>query len=137
MVDPLLLVLNKHEDTMSYVDPATLAVVATAPAGHDPHELVIRADRRLAFISNYAPPGNTVAVVDLVERRLVTLILTEPYTRIHGAAMEPGGRFGYFTAGQTGYLVEVDLTECRVSRAIETHGEIATWWWCHPTVSTW
>ncbi|MDH5603349.1 MAG: hypothetical protein OEY51_05405, partial [Cyclobacteriaceae bacterium] len=37
----------------------------------------------------------------------------------------PDGRHAYFTAGQTGYLTEVDLETNKVSRTIETHGKIS------------
>lgn len=122
---PVLLVLNKHEDTMCYVDPLTLASIARVPAGHDPHEMVITPDQRFAFVSNYAPPGNTVSVVDLTQRAMRMQIPTEPFIRIHGAAIAPDGTHAYFTAGQTGYVVEVDTRADRLTRGIPTHGEIS------------
>lgn len=121
----ILLVVNKHEDTVSYVDPATLEPVAKVKTGHDPHEMVITPGRRFAYISNYAAPGNTISVMDLVKREHVQQIPTDPYVRIHSAALAPDGRFAYFTAGQTGYVVEVDTQENRVTRGIPTHGKIS------------
>jgi len=121
----VLLVLNKHEDTLAYVDPHRLQVLDRVPAGHDPHELVLSPDGRFAYVSNYAPPGNTVSVVDLVTRRLVHRIPTDPYVRIHGAAIAPDGRHAYFTAGQSGCVVEVDLQAGRVTRALPTQGEVS------------
>jgi len=122
---PVLLVLNKHEDTMCYVDPLTLASIARVPAGHDPHEMVIPPDQGFAYVSNYAPPGNTISVIDLTQRALRMQIPTEPFVRIHGAAIAPDGTHAYFTAGQTGYVVEVDTQANRVTRGIPTHGEIS------------
>ncbi len=121
----VLLVVNKHGDTVSFVDPVSLEKLAELPTGHDPHEMVITPDQRFAYISNYAAPGNTVSVMDLVNQRHVLQIPTDPYTRIHSAAMTRDGRFAYFTAGQTGFVVEVDTTTNAVTRGIPTHGKIS------------
>jgi sialidase-1 len=123
--EPVLLVTNKHEDTLSLVDPRTLKTMAKVPAGHDPHELLITPDQRFAYLSNYAPPGNTVSVIDLAKKKLVRQIETDPYTRIHGAAMSPDGKRAYFTAGQSGVVVEIDTQAQRLVRAIATHGRIS------------
>ena len=121
----ILLVCNKHDDTMSFVDPRSLQVLETIPTGPNPHEIVLTPDGKRAYLSNYAPPGNTISVIDLVGRRHVSQISTGQYSRIHGAALAPDGRFAYFTAGQTGYVVEVDTDTNEMTRAIPTHGKIS------------
>jgi YVTN family beta-propeller protein len=122
---PMLLVANKHSDTLSYVRYETLQVEQTITVGHNPHELVITPDRRTMYLSNYEAPGNTVSVVDLVARKHIKQIPTGEYTRIHGAAMAPDGKNAYFTAGQTGYVVEVDTATNQVTRGLPTHGKIS------------
>jgi YVTN family beta-propeller protein len=122
---PLLLVCNKHADTMSFVDPESLDILETIPTGPNPHEIAVTPDQRTAYLSNYAPPGDTVSVIDLVGRRHIKQIPTGEFTRIHGAYMAPDGRHAYFTAGQTGYVVEVDTKTNVVTRGIPTHGEIS------------
>lgn len=122
---PMLLVANKHSDTLSYINPETLQVEQTITVGHNPHELVITPDGRTMYLSNYEAPGNTISVVDLVARKHIKQIPTGEYTRIHGAAMAPDGKNAYFTAGQTGYVVEVDTATNEVTRGIETHGKIS------------
>lgn len=123
--DPILLVCNKHDDTMSYVDPVSLDVIETIPVGPNPHEIVITPDQRFAYLSNYAPPGDTISVIDLHARKHVKQISTGEYTRIHGAAICADGSRAYFSAGQTGYVVEVDTSTNEVTRAVPTHGEIS------------
>jgi YVTN family beta-propeller protein len=122
---PLLLVCNKHDDTLSFVDPVTLKPVQTIPTGPNPHEIVLSADRRFAYLSNYAPPGNTISVIDLVNRKHILQIPTGEYGRIHGAAIAPDGRHAYFTAGQSGSVMEVDTNTRAVTRAVPTHGKIS------------
>jgi len=123
--EPILLVLNKHEDTMSFVDARTFEALAKIPTGPNPHELVVTPDNRFAYVSNYAPPGNTVSVIDLVNRKHVRQISTGEYARIHGAAIAPDGKHVYFTAGQTGFVVEIDTDKNEVVRGIPTHGTIS------------
>ena len=124
MPEPTLLVCNKHDDTMSFVDAKTLEVTKTISVGPNPHEIIITPDRRFAYLSNYRPPGDTISVVDLVKRKHIGQISTGDYTQIHGAAMASDGT-AYFTAGQTGYVVEVDTAVNDVTRSIPTHGKIS------------
>ncbi len=121
----LLLVCNKHENTLSFVNPDTLLPVDKITTGPNPHEIILSADHRFAYLSNYAPPGNTISVMDLVNRKHLTQISTGEYGRIHGAAITPDGRHAYFTAGQSGYVVEVDTDTQVITRAIPTHGKIS------------
>jgi len=121
----LLLVANKHDDTLSFIDPEMLEVIETIPAGPNPHEMVITPDQRKMYLSNYAPPGNTISVIDLVQRKHVKQISTGGYARIHGAAIAPDGKHAYFTVGQAGVVVEIDTETDEMTRAIPTHGKIS------------
>lgn len=120
-----LLVANKHSNTLSFVDPDMLRVETTISTGLNPHEIVITPDHRYAYLSNYAPPGNTISVIDLMKRQHIKQISTGKYERIHGTAMAPDGRHAYFTAGQSGYVIEVDTRTNEVTRQIPTHGKIS------------
>lgn len=121
----VLLVANKHDDTLSFINPNTLEVIETINTGPNPHEIIITPDQRFAYLSNYAPPGNTISLIDLVKRKHVLQIPTGKFTRIHGTAMAPDGKNAYFTAGQTGFVVEVDTKTNGVTRGIPTHGKIS------------
>ena len=122
---PTLLVANKHSNTLSFVNPQTLEVIETIATGPNPHEITLTPDQRFAYLSNYAPPGNTISVIDLHKKKMIKEISTGQYTRIHGAAMAPDGKHAYFTAGQMGYVVEVDTRTNEVTRGIPTHGKIS------------
>ena len=63
-----LLVLEKAQNTLVIVDPASLTIVARVPVGNDPHEVAVSDDGKTAYISNYGN-GNTIAVVDLVAQK--------------------------------------------------------------------
>lgn len=122
---PILLVANKHSNTLSYVDINTFQILKTIPTGPNPHEIIVTPDQKFAYFSSYIPPGNTISVVDLMRQKMIKEIHTGEYTRIHGAAMAPDGKMAYFTAGQTGYVIEVNTKTNEVTRAIPTEGKIS------------
>ncbi|WP_345031536.1 exo-alpha-sialidase [Ravibacter arvi] len=122
---PLLLAANKHSNTLSFVDPIGRDVLQTISTGPNPHEIIVTPDQRFAYLSNYAPPGNTISVIDLKNRKHISQISTGEIGRIHGTAMAPDGKRAYFTAGQTGFVVEVDTKTNKVVRNIPTHGKIS------------
>ncbi|WP_339923422.1 exo-alpha-sialidase [uncultured Cyclobacterium sp.] len=123
--DPVLIVANKHSNTLSYLDPVKMEVLETINIGNNPHEITISPDQRFAYLSSYEAPGDKIFVVDLMKRQQVDTVHTGAYVRIHGAAFSPEGTHAYFTAGQTGYVVEVETGTNTVSRTIPTGGEIS------------
>ncbi len=123
--EPILLVANKHSNTLCYINPKTFEVIKTIPTGPNPHEIVVTPDQRMAYLSSYEPPGNTISVIDLVGKKMIKEITTGEYGRIHGTAMSPDGKYAYFTAGQSGYVIEVDTKTNQVTRQIPTYGKIS------------
>ena len=96
---PALLVLEKSDNMLAIVDPATLQTVARVPAGPDPHEIVVSADGKFAYISNYGGNDsalNTISVVDLAARKALPPINLGALHSAHGLAFA-GGKL-YFTA---------------------------------------
>jgi YVTN family beta-propeller protein len=92
-----LLVLSKHDHTLSIVDPSTLQVVARMPVGNDPHEVIASTDGTTAYVSNYGFGAfNTLAVLDLVGQRALPSIDLGPLRGPHGLTFV-GGRT-WFTA---------------------------------------
>src|SRR4030081_2831919 len=65
---PALLILEKADNTLAIVDPATLKIVGRVPAGPDPHEIEASPEGKLAYISNYGGSDSslhTISIVDL------------------------------------------------------------------------
>ena len=92
-----LLVLSKHDHTLSIVDPTTLQVVAHMPVGNDPHEVIASTDGSTAYVSNYGFGAyNTLAVIDLVGHRALPSIDLGPLRGPHGLTFV-GGKT-WFTA---------------------------------------
>src|SRR6266702_2620315 len=92
-----LLVLSKRGHTLATVDPLSLKVLAKVPVGDDPHEVIVSADGRTAYVSNYGGGSlHTLAVVDLVEQKAMPAIELGPLHGPHGLTFV-GGKT-WFTA---------------------------------------
>src|ERR1035438_1218222 len=94
-----LLVLEKEQNTLVIVDPASLTIVARVPVGNDPHEVAVSDDGKTAYISNYGGGGNggtTIAVVDLTAQKPLAPIDLGALRSPHGLVFA-GGKL-YFTA---------------------------------------
>jgi YVTN family beta-propeller protein len=92
-----LLVLSKREHTLAIVDPATLKVVARAPVGPDPHEVIASADGKTAYVSIYGGGAyHVLSVIDLVGQKALPDIDLGALNGPHGLAFA-GGKL-WFTA---------------------------------------
>ena len=62
-----LLALSKQDHTLAIIDPVDLHIVATAPVGVDPHEVIASTDGKTAYVSNYGFGAfHTLTPIDLV-----------------------------------------------------------------------
>jgi len=92
-----LLALSKHDHTLAIVDPTTLQVVARAPVGPDPHEVIASSDGKTAYVSIYGfGRYHALSVIDLVAQKVLPDIDTGALNGPHGLDFV-GGKL-YFTA---------------------------------------
>lgn len=96
-----LLVLNKSDAALAFVDPASGKVTATVPTGEGPHEVEVSTDGRLAFVSNYGgrTSGNTLSVIDIGARKELKRVDLGEMRRPHGLTFS-GGKL-YFTSEES------------------------------------
>ena len=92
-----LLVLSKHNHTLSIVDPQSLKVIASAPVGQDPHEVIASEDGKTAYVSIYGGGAyHILNVIDLVAQKPLADIDTGALNGPHGLTFV-GGKV-WFTA---------------------------------------
>lgn len=103
-----LLVLNKEDNSLSIIDPATLKTVAQVPTGEGPHEIVASDDGKWAFVGNYGAriPGNTLSVIDLVAQKELHRVDLGALRRPHGLAFADGKL--WLTAEQNKLIARYD-----------------------------
>jgi YVTN family beta-propeller protein len=117
-----LLVLNKSDDTLWFVDPADGTRRAEVPTGRGPHEVAVSPDGKTAVVADYGEqqPGQTLTVVDLLAGRVLRTIDLAPHQRPHGVAWLPDGRHVAVTSETSGALLLVDVQESRVAAELPT-----------------
>lgn len=111
-----LLVLNKEDATLSFINPTTGATLGTVPTGQGPHEVEVTADGRTAVVTNYGPgsaAGNSLSVVDVATRKERTRVDLGEMRRPHGLAVV--GQQAFFTAEDAQQVGMLDIAGGRVT----------------------
>ena len=118
-----LLVLNKSDATLSFIDPDTGRTHATIATGEGPHELELSSDRQIAFATNYgaSTPGNSLSVIDIKARKELERVDLGDLRRPHGLAFLDGK--AYFTAEQARRVGRYDPQSKRIDWTFETAQE--------------
>jgi YVTN family beta-propeller protein len=109
-----LLVLNKSEATLSFIDTDSGKTLATIETGQGPHEIELASDGKTAFVANYGAQtdGNTISVVDVRARKELRRIDLGELKRPHGMTIA-GGQL-YFTAEGAQKIGRLDTNAERV-----------------------
>ena len=108
-----LLALSKRNHTLAIVDPNTLQVIARAPVGPDPHEVIASSDGKTAYVSIYGfGRYHALSVIDLVEQKALPDIDTGALNGPHGLAFV-GGKV-WFTAEGAKAVARYDPGSARI-----------------------
>lgn len=86
----ILLVGNKAEDTLSFIDLASGRELARLPTGRMPHEIAVSPDGRQAAVVSYGAAG--IDIFDVPGRRKLRTIDLSSHQGPHGIAWLPDGR---------------------------------------------
>lgn len=115
-----LLVLNKSDSTLSFVDVDSGQTSKTIPTGEGPHEIELSSDGKLAFVSNYGAQaaGNTLSIIDVAKRAEQKRVDLKDLRRPHGLSFLNG--FAYFTAEDAQSVGRYDTKSQRVDWTFET-----------------
>lgn len=127
-----LLVLHKAASTLGFYtgEGKLLAQVAV---GRHPHEMVLSADGRWAYITDNGTMrieeagqgGNTVSIVDIAARKKAGEIVLGEFYRPHGIALDRASGRLLVSCEAPDRLLWVDPVRRTVVRTFETHGKTA------------
>ena len=109
----LLLVMEKNAGKLAFFDAADGTRVGEVGLPAYPHEFVVDAQGRFAYVGHYGLPssdrpgegGHSVVVVDLGERRVARTIDCAPFNRLHGIGLDGQGRLGVLSEGRDTLLI--------------------------------
>jgi len=108
-----LLALSKREHTLAMIDPGNLKVLATAPVGPDPHEVVASADGKTAYVSIYGGGAyHAISVIDLVAQKALPDIDTGALNGPHGVDFVAGKL--WFTAEGAKAVASYDPVNAKI-----------------------
>jgi len=115
-----VVVANKGEATVSFIDVATARVVGTAPTGPGPHELIVSADGRTAVVTDYGGGSSTLTVLDVPRARRTGTIDLPGHNRPHGIAFLPGDSLVAVTSEAAGAVIVVHVGKGTIVELLET-----------------
>lgn len=125
LVAATLLVLNKADATLAFVDPAKMEVVTKIPTGLGPHEIEVSTDQKTAIVANYGTgpePGSTLSVVDVAARKEKKR-LKLPALRPHGLYARGSGI--WFTAEGSRIVGNYDAAGDAIDAVYGTGAEVS------------
>src|SRR5436309_159172 len=96
-----LLILNKSDATLQFVDASSFETLGTVATGEGPHEVAVSDDGKIAVVANYGTgpnPGTTLSVIDVVARKQLRRVALPGLVRAHGI-VAGGARFGVTAEG--------------------------------------
>lgn len=121
----LLLVVEKHNDSVGFYDLATGAPVASVKVGHIPHEFVFSADGKSVYVTNYGTArwtdevagGNTISIIDLATKTVTGEIDLGPFHRPHGIELGKSGKL-YLTSDIPSAVVVVNPLTRQIEKVL-------------------
>jgi YVTN family beta-propeller protein len=118
-----LLVLNKSDATLSFIDPESGKTSGSVSTGDGPHEIELSSNGRLAFVSNYGAgvAGKTLSVIDVADRKEQRRVDLGDLRRPHGLAFTQGKL--YFTAEDSRSIGRYDPSTKQVDWSFRTDQE--------------
>lgn len=117
---PVLLIGNKGEDTLSFVDLASGQELGRQPTGKAPHEIAISPDGKTAAVVAYG--GKSIDLFDVASRTRLKTIDLSPNEGPHGIAWLADGRI-VATTERSKSVTIVDPAAGKVVSSVPTDQE--------------
>lgn len=92
----MLLVLNKDDRSVMFIDDESGEVSASLTVGLNPHEAILAPDQRIAYVSNAG--DDTISVINVETRHELTRIDGPDWRFPHGLEVTPDGRYLWVAA---------------------------------------
>ena len=114
-----LIVLNKSDDTASFIDLDSGDSLATLPTGMNPHELVVTSDGRFAVGTNYRG-GDSLTVFDVQDLNVLRTIDLGAHPAPHGIRLLPGEETVIVTTEGSNETLVVEIESGRIVSVVDT-----------------
>lgn len=124
----MLLVLNKDDRSVMFLDEERGELQASLRVDRNPHEAVLSPDGAVAYVSNAG--ANTVSVLDATMRREITRLSDTAWRFPHGLEITPDGRYLWLAVTHSNAVWVLERNpdepaEHRVAKVIPTGQELS------------
>lgn len=114
-----IVVVNKSDDTVNFIDVNSRKIKFTRKTGKGPHELAMSKDGRIAVVTNYIG-GNSLTVFDVqLAKKIRTIDLTS-HSRPHGVLFLKDQRRVAVSSEGSDSVVIVDVISGQIDKVIAT-----------------
>lgn len=114
-----VIVVNKKDNTVSFIDIAKREIKFTRATGKGPHELALTNDRLWAVVTDYVG-GNSLTVFDVKKAKRVRTIDLSSYPRPHGVLFLNDQRRVAVSSEGSDSVIIVDIHSGQIEKAINT-----------------
>jgi len=114
-----LIVLNKGDNTASFIDLESGDSLATLPTGTNPHELVVTSDGRFAVGTNFRG-GDSLTVFDVQNRSVARTVDLTEHPAPHGIQLLPGEETVIVTTEGSNETLVVEIATGRIVSAVDS-----------------
>jgi len=124
-----LLMIDKLGAHIRFFDPATYKELSNFQVPANPHDFVLSADHKTAYVPIYGDgiyganphPAHEIQIVDLVARKPAGMIDVSPYQAPHGIQIDAAGML-YVACDLSRKLLVIDPKARSIKDAIDTEG---------------
>ncbi|PEN06066.1 hypothetical protein CRI93_11345 [Longimonas halophila] len=117
-----VLIADKTDDLLYFVDRATRSVEDSIAVGRGPHEVAVHPFEPVAYVANYEGEGS-ISIIDLETHTERERVMLEPGSRPHGIQVDAAGTAVYVTAEGLQAVLELDPQTGAVKRTLSTGQE--------------
>lgn len=118
-----VLIADKTDDLLYFVDRATRSVEDSMAVGRGPHEVAVHPFEPVAYVANYEGDGS-ISIIDLETRTERERVMLEPGSRPHGIQVDAAGTAVYVTAEGLQAVLELDPQTGAVKRTLHTGQDV-------------
>jgi DNA-binding beta-propeller fold protein YncE len=118
-----LVVLNSGEDSVLFINPRDLKSVKKLVLHKHPQDVVVSPDERLAYVAEMGSmnePGNTIAVIDSHEHRILRRFELGRVTQPHLLVLSRNGRTLWAACAPQKAIVELNTRDGSIRRVWDT-----------------
>jgi DNA-binding beta-propeller fold protein YncE len=125
-----LILIDKLGAHIRFLDPSGWKEIANVETPANPHDFVLSADHKLAYVPIYGSgvygrnpdPAHEIEIVDIAARKIAGVIDVSPYRAPHGIQLDQRANILYVTCDLDRKLLAIDLKIRAIRKAIDTEG---------------